>query len=68
MTRIDERWVICARMARYSRFIYEECVKWATQRKAFGKPLTEQPVIRAKLAAMYSKVEAGQAWLERTLT
>jgi alkylation response protein AidB-like acyl-CoA dehydrogenase len=52
-------------MARYSRFIYEECIKWASLRKAFGKPLTEQPVIRAKLAAMYSKVEAGQAWLER---
>jgi len=62
---IHERWVICARMARYSRFIYEECIKWASLRKAFGKPLTEQPVIRAKLAAMYSKVEAGQAWLEQ---
>lgn len=69
-------------MARYSRFIYEECIKvsqcsgmagkqlnnilqWASLRKAFGKPLTEQPVIRAKLGAIYSKVEAGQSWLER---
>jgi len=84
---IHERWVICARMARYrcvrvcslcpndqaltcsttlsSRTIFEECLKWASLRKAFGKPLTDQPVIRAKLAAMFAKVEAGQAWLER---
>merc|ERR1712093_470601 len=61
---IHERWVICARMGRYSRTIYEECLKWASLRKAFGKPLTEQPVIRAKLAAMLAKVEAGQAWIE----
>jgi hypothetical protein len=30
----------------------------------FGKPLTNLAVIRSKLAAMISKVEAGQSWLE----
>lgn len=60
--------MICCRIARYSRFIFEECLKWASLRKAFGKPLTEQPVIRAKLAAMYAKIEAGQSWLESERT
>ncbi|CEQ41852.1 SPOSA6832_03593 [Sporobolomyces salmonicolor] len=40
------------------------CFKWAHQRKAFGKPLIDQAVIRAKLAAMFMKVEAAQAYLE----
>lgn len=30
----------------------------------FGKPLNAQPVIRAKLANMIARVEAGQNWLE----
>lgn len=29
-----------------------------------GKPLIEQPVIRAKFAAMLAKIELGQSWLE----
>lgn len=62
---IHERWVICCRMARYSRLIYEECMKWVTLRKAFGKPLSDQAVIRAKLGAMLANVDAGQAYLER---
>jgi len=59
-----ERVVICARIARYSRFIYEETFKYAHLRKVFGKPLIEQPVIRAKFALMLAKIDAGQAWLE----
>ena len=30
----------------------EETFKWAMQRKVFGKPLIEQPVIREKLAQL----------------
>ena len=30
----------------------KETFKWAMQRKVFGKPLIEQPVIREKLAQM----------------
>lgn len=33
---------------RVSRFIVEECLKWANQRLVFGKRLIEQPVIRQK--------------------
>ncbi|KAF7327584.1 Acyl-CoA dehydrogenase [Mycena kentingensis (nom. inval.)] len=46
------------------RMIVEECLKWASQRKVFGKPLTSQAVIRSKLAAMITRVESAQAWLE----
>jgi len=38
--------------------------RWTTQRKAFGKPLHSQAVIRSKLAAMISRVESTQNWLE----
>lgn len=38
--------------------------RWASQRKVFGKPLHSQAVIRAKLAAMISRVESAQCWIE----
>ena len=47
------------------RVIVEECLKWVNQRKAFGKPLHAQAVIRAKLADMIAKTEAAQHWLEK---
>ncbi|KAJ7274439.1 acyl-CoA dehydrogenase/oxidase [Mycena haematopus] len=59
-----ERWGMACNSVGAQRAIVEECMKWATQRKVFGKPLTSQPVIRAKLAAMISRVESAQAWLE----
>jgi len=48
----------------FARRITEESFKWAHQRKVFGKPLIEQPVIRQKLAFMISRVEAIGNWLE----
>lgn len=59
-----ERWYIVAGANRASRLVVEECFKWGFQRKVFGKPLIEQPVIRNKLAQMTSLVEGVQAWLE----
>jgi alkylation response protein AidB-like acyl-CoA dehydrogenase len=47
---------------RASRLVVEECYKWGFQRKVFGKPLIEQPVIRNKLAQMTSLVEGVHAW------
>jgi len=55
--------MICS-SARTQRTIVEECMKWITQRKAFGKPLHSQAVIRSKVAAMISRVESVQTWLE----
>jgi len=59
-----ERWVMATSSARAQRSIVEECLKWVSQRKAFGKPLASQAVIRSKLAAMISRVESVQNWLE----
>lgn len=59
-----ERWMIACCSARTQRLIVEECLKWSSQRIVFGKPLNAQPVIRAKLANMIERIEAGQAWLE----
>jgi len=59
-----ERWVMCCASARSQRHVVEECLKWAHQRKAFGKPLTGQAIIRAKLAHMIARVESVQSWLE----
>ncbi|KAH8100083.1 acyl-CoA dehydrogenase NM domain-like protein [Cristinia sonorae] len=59
-----ERWVMCCASARSQRLLIDECMKWTAQRKAFGKPLNTQAVIRAKLAGMIARTEAIQAWLE----
>jgi len=59
-----ERWVMCCASARAQREIVEECLKWTSQRKAFGKPLNSQAVIRSKLAEMIQRVESVQSWLE----
>ncbi|TPX62529.1 hypothetical protein PhCBS80983_g00251 [Powellomyces hirtus] len=59
-----ERWFIVAGVTRAMRLVVEECFMWAQQRLVFGKPLIEQPVIRAKLAHMISEVEAVHTWLE----
>merc|ERR1711907_224683 len=44
-----ERWVIAVAMIAGTRYVVEECFKWAMQRKVFGKPLIGQSVIREKL-------------------
>src|ERR1700730_15737907 len=59
-----ERWVMICASARAQRMILEECLKWVSQRKAFGKPLSSQAVVRAKLAEMIARAEAVQSWLE----
>ncbi|KDQ59065.1 hypothetical protein JAAARDRAFT_33786 [Jaapia argillacea MUCL 33604] len=59
-----ERWVMCCGSARSQRAIVEECLKWTNQRKAFGKPLHSQAVIRSKLAGMIARTESVQNWLE----
>ena len=59
-----ERWmIVCTALAAQRRAL-EECLKWAAQRVAFGRPLSAQPVVRARLAAMVARVESGQNWLE----
>lgn len=59
-----ERWGMAVAGNRHARLITEECIKWAAQRKVFGKSLLEQPVIRNKLAHMIGEVESVNAWIE----
>ncbi|KAJ1564354.1 hypothetical protein HK096_008389 [Nowakowskiella sp. JEL0078] len=59
-----ERWAMVAQVNRASRSVLEDCLKWANQRKVFGKRLIEQPVIRFKLATMISQIEGIENWLE----
>ncbi|KAF8127044.1 hypothetical protein EV363DRAFT_1518293 [Boletus edulis] len=41
---------------------YRKCI----QRKAFGKPLASQAVVRSKVAAMIARAESCQSWLENS--
>jgi alkylation response protein AidB-like acyl-CoA dehydrogenase len=59
-----ERWVIISASVAWQRIVTEECLKYVTQRKVFGNTLGSQAVVRSKLAAMISRVEAAQQWLE----
>ncbi|ORX62960.1 acyl-CoA dehydrogenase NM domain-like protein [Hesseltinella vesiculosa] len=59
-----ERLVMLMGASAAGRLAVEECLKWANQRKVFGKRLIDQPVIRNKLANMISQVEAFHNWLE----
>ncbi|KAH7138071.1 acyl-CoA dehydrogenase family protein [Dendryphion nanum] len=59
-----ERFMMVCGVARFSRTVLEECLKWSNQRIVFSAPLISQPAIRQKLAKMISLVESTQAWLE----
>jgi len=59
-----ERWVIAVAMIAGTRYVVEECFKWAVQRKVFGKPLIAQSVIREKLGVMVAAVESVDAYAD----
>jgi len=59
-----ERWYLCVVGSSFARVCVAECYRWAIQRKAFGKRLVDQPVIRYKLAEMSAMLECLEAWLE----
>jgi alkylation response protein AidB-like acyl-CoA dehydrogenase/predicted heme/steroid binding protein len=59
-----ERWFICAQVLSGCRLVVKDCMTWCQQRKAFGKPLIEQPVVRNNLARMVGSVESAYSWLE----
>lgn len=59
-----ERWVMCCSTIRAARAVCEQMLLWANQRKAFGKPLTSQAVVRQKIASCIAQAEAAQNWLE----
>jgi len=59
-----ERWLINCFTVGGTRCIIEDMILWINQRKAFGKSLIKQPVIRAKLADAISQFEAASSWHE----
>lgn len=59
-----ERWQIVIQANRFARVCLEEALKFAQRRRAFGKLLIEQPVIRAKIAEMGRHITATHAALE----
>ena len=59
-----ERWYLCVVGSSFARAVVAECYRWAIQRKAFGKRLVDQPVIRYKLAEMSAMLECLESWLE----
>lgn len=60
-----ERWGIIVQCLRFARVCYEESFRYAHKRRTFGKPLIENPIIRAKLGNMLRLTEAGWAMLEQ---
>ena len=59
-----ERWYLCVVGSAFARTCVAECYRWAIGRKAFGKRLIDQPVIRYKLAEMSAMLECLESWLE----
>jgi alkylation response protein AidB-like acyl-CoA dehydrogenase len=61
---LSERWIIVHSFLGSIRAAIADCYRWAMQRKAFGKRLIDQPVIRYKLAEMSAAIESLDAWCE----
>lgn len=59
-----ERWMLCCQAIRLARVCIEESLKFARQRRTFGKYLIEHQVIQHKIAEMCRLVESAQSWLD----
>jgi alkylation response protein AidB-like acyl-CoA dehydrogenase len=59
-----ERWMIIHSFLGKIRTVVADCYRWSMQRKAFGKRLIDQPVIRYKLAEMSAAIESLEAWTD----
>jgi acyl-CoA dehydrogenase len=56
----SERLIIAAQAYSFAEVCYREALAWAQERKAFGKTLSEQQVIRHKLVDMAMKIDAAK--------
>ncbi|MEA2624189.1 MAG: acyl-CoA dehydrogenase [Candidatus Binatota bacterium] len=61
-----ERLGMAASAIALGRVCLEDAVRWAQDRKTFGKRLADHQVIRHKVAEMLRQVNAAQAYLEHT--
>lgn len=61
MTGLEaERLNVAARGLGLARAAFEEAIKYAQQRRTFGKPISEHQAIQIKLADMATKIEASR--------
>jgi alkylation response protein AidB-like acyl-CoA dehydrogenase len=61
MTGLEaERLNVAARGLGIARASFEEAIKYAQQRRTFGKPISEHQAIQLKLADMATKIEASR--------
>ncbi len=58
-----ERLGMIAQCVGMSRLCIDESIKWAQERKTFGKPMIEHQVIRHKIADMSAKIDALLAYV-----
>jgi acyl-CoA dehydrogenase len=56
-----ERVLLASQCVAIAQLAYDEALRYAKERKAFGKPLMGQQVIRHKLADMASRIAAARA-------
>ena len=56
---------VAARGAGLARAAFEEALRYAQQRKTFGKPIAEHQAIQIKLADMATRVEAARLLVEQ---
>ena len=54
---------IAARAVGYAKGAYEKALDYATQRIAFGKPLSDFQVLQHYIADMYSSIQVGEGYL-----
>ena len=59
-----ERLALAMQAYGLARTCLTEAVEWATQRETFGKRLVQHQVVRQKLVAMATRIEATRALLE----
>lgn len=57
----NERLTMAAQAVTMADVCYREALDWARQREAFGKPISQQQVIRHKLIDMAARIDAARA-------
>jgi alkylation response protein AidB-like acyl-CoA dehydrogenase len=60
-----ERFLMMAHSVGTMQATYRECLRYAAERRQFGKPILEQPAIQAKLADMRLNIAAGELFVRR---
>ena len=60
-----ERFLMMAHSVGTMQAVLRDCLRYAGERRQFGKPILEQPAIQAKLADMRLNIAAGELFVRR---